>query len=166
MINLFWKIFLIFWVSMIAMGSVIAWTTAQIGRERIPLMIEREKEQFAESVAEAEKVLRTRGVAGFREWLDDTGSERRMNVFLLDPSGREVLGSGLGRRVPVIAALEAAHQPAAGMCFRHLQHHLRKLREIPGFEAQAAYGVKAVGVEARAENYELGLALVGRPLDG
>ncbi len=95
MINLFWKIFLIFWVSMIAMGSVIAWTTAQIGRERIPLMIEREKEQFAESVAEAEKVLRTRGVAGFREWLDDTGSERRMNVFLLDPSGREVLGSEL-----------------------------------------------------------------------
>lgn len=95
MVNLFWKIFLIFWISMIAMGGAIAWTTAQIGRERIPLMIEREKAQFAESVAEAEGVLRTRGVAGFREWLDATWSNRRLNVFLIDPSGREVLGNKL-----------------------------------------------------------------------
>lgn len=95
MFNLFWKIFLIFWVSMIAMGGAIAWTTAQIGRERIPLMIEREKEQFAEGVAEAENVLRARGVAGFREWLDHTWSSRRMNVFLIDPAGREVLGNEL-----------------------------------------------------------------------
>ncbi|MCC6302633.1 MAG: HAMP domain-containing protein [Gammaproteobacteria bacterium] len=95
MFNLFWKIFLIFWIAMIAMGGAIAWTTAQIGRERIPLMIEREKEQFAQSVAEAESVLRTRGLAGFREWLDDTWSNRRLNVFLIDPSGREVLGNEL-----------------------------------------------------------------------
>jgi two-component system sensor histidine kinase CpxA len=91
--NLFWKIFLVFWVAMIAMGGAIAWTTAQIGRERIPLMIEREKEQFAESVAQAEDVLRARGAAGLREWLDDNWSNRRLNVFVLDPSGREVLGS-------------------------------------------------------------------------
>ena len=95
MFNLFWKIFLVFWVAMIAMGGAIAWTTAQIGRERIPLMIEREKEQFAESVAQAEEVLRTRGLAGFREWLDDTWSNRRLNVFLIDPAGHEVFGNEL-----------------------------------------------------------------------
>ncbi len=92
MLNLFWKIFLVFWVAMIAMGGAIAWTTAQIGRERIPLMMEREKEQFAESVAQAEEVLRTRGVAGFRDWLDDNWSSRRLNVFVIDPAGHEALG--------------------------------------------------------------------------
>jgi two-component system sensor histidine kinase CpxA len=92
MFNLFWKIFLVFWVAMIAMGGTIAWTTAQIGRDRIPLMIERDKEQFAESVAQAEEVLRTRGLAGFKAWLDDNWSNRRLNVFLFDPSGQEVLG--------------------------------------------------------------------------
>jgi two-component system sensor histidine kinase CpxA len=91
--NLFWKIFLVFWIAMIAMGGAIAWTTAQIGRERIPLMIEREKEQFAESVAQAEDVLRARGSAGLRAWLDAHWSSRRLNIFLLDPAGREVLGS-------------------------------------------------------------------------
>jgi len=91
--NLFWKIFLVFWVAMIAMGGAIAWTTAQIGRERIPLMIEREKEQFAESVVQAEDVLRARGSAGLRAWLDDNWNHRRLNLFLIDPAGQDALGS-------------------------------------------------------------------------
>lgn len=93
MFNLFWKIFIVFWIAMIAMGGAIAWTTAQIGRERIPLMIEHEKEEFSESVAQAEDILHKRGVPAFKEWLDDNWSNRRLNVFLIDPAGREVLGN-------------------------------------------------------------------------
>lgn len=114
MFNLFWKIFLVFWIAMIAMGGAIAWTTAQIGRERIPLMIERDKDQFAESVAQAEDVLRARGSAGLRAWLNEHRGKRRLNVFVLDPAGRDALGSEVPPQLARLIELLRARGSAGG----------------------------------------------------
>lgn len=95
MYSLFWKIFLWFWVTMVVMGGAIAWTTAQVGRERIPLMIEHEREQFAENVDRAEDVLRRAGVAGLRTWLADGDHGDDMRLFVFDPAGSEMLGNAV-----------------------------------------------------------------------
>jgi len=95
MINLFWKIFIVFWLAMIAMGGAIAWTTAQFGRDRIPLMIEQEKEQFADNVDRAEDALHTGGVAGMKRWLNNPAHGRGLNIFVIDQAGNEVLGRAI-----------------------------------------------------------------------
>jgi two-component system sensor histidine kinase CpxA len=95
MYSLFWKIFLWFWVATIVMGGAIAWATAQVGRERIPLMIEHEKEEFARNVDRAEGVLRTQGVPGLRAWLNEPDHTIGMRIYVLDPAGNEMLGKAV-----------------------------------------------------------------------
>lgn len=92
MYSLFGKIFLSFWLTMIAVGIVIAWTTAQLGGEKIPPMIERAQNQFAEDAARAEQVLGARGIGGLRVWLENPDHTRAMRVYVFDASGREALG--------------------------------------------------------------------------
>lgn len=94
MYSLFGKIFLWFWGTMIAMGAVIALTTAQLGGEKIPPMIERAHGQFTEDTARAAQVLGTRGVDGLREWLR-SGHGHSMRLFVFDESGSEALGQAV-----------------------------------------------------------------------
>jgi two-component system, OmpR family, sensor histidine kinase CpxA len=93
--SLFGKIFLSFWLTMIAVGVVIAWTTAQLGGEKIPPMIERAQNQFAEDAARAHQVLAARGISGLRAWLDNPDHTRAMRIYVFDASGREVLGQAV-----------------------------------------------------------------------
>ncbi len=92
MFGLFGKIFLAFWLTMITLGAVIALTTAQLGGEKIPPLIERAQNQFAEDAAQAEQVLRARGLDGLRAWLEHREHTRAMRVFVFDASGEEALG--------------------------------------------------------------------------
>ncbi len=92
MFGLFGKIFLAFWLTMITVGAVIALTTAQLGGEKIPPLIERAQNQFTEDASRAEQVLRTRGLTGLRNWLEHRENTRAMRVFVFDASGQEALG--------------------------------------------------------------------------
>lgn len=90
MYSLFGKIFLWFWFTMIAMGAVIALTTAQLGGEKIPPMIERAHTQFTDDAAQAARVLGERGLDGLREWRRGEGRKRVRYLFLFDARGEEV----------------------------------------------------------------------------
>jgi two-component system sensor histidine kinase CpxA len=92
MYSLFGKIFLWFWITTIATGVVIALTTAQLGGEKIPPMLERAKGNFIEDATRAEEVLRLRGLDDLREWLKRSEHARAMHVFVFDASGAEALG--------------------------------------------------------------------------
>ncbi len=111
MYGLFGKIFLSFWLTMIAVGVVIAWTTAQLGGEKIPPMIERAQNQFAEDAARAEEVLLTGGIAGLRDWLDNTDHTRSMRVFVFDASGREALGQTVPGQLQRFARISPDESP-------------------------------------------------------
>lgn len=143
MYGLFWRIFLWFWVAMVVMGGAIAWTTAQIGRERIPLMIERDKAQFAESITRAEDVLRAHGINGLKDWLKDPRHVRGMRVFVLDPGGREMLGNVVPPQLKAIA-------PMLGM------------QGIPGEESRAHRGLIVRPVAVPGEGFYY-LVVVFRP---
>lgn len=95
MYSLFGKIFLSFWLTMIAVGVVIAWTTAQLGGEKIPPMLERAQNHFTEDASEAERVLRTGGLAALQAWLETPDHTRAMRLFIFDPAGREMLGQAV-----------------------------------------------------------------------
>jgi two-component system sensor histidine kinase CpxA len=92
MYSLFGKIFLWFWMTTIAIGAAIALTTAQLGREKIPPMMERAHENFVQDAARAEEVLRLQGLAALREWLKESEHTRATRIFVFDPSGHEALG--------------------------------------------------------------------------
>lgn len=113
MYGLFGKIFLSFWLTMIAVGAVIAWTTAQLGGEKIPPMIERAQNQFAEDAARVEEVLRARGIGGLRTWIDDPDHIRTMRVFVFDASGQEVFGQAVPGRLQRIARMQPESGPRA-----------------------------------------------------
>jgi two-component system sensor histidine kinase CpxA len=95
MYSLFGKIFLWFWATTIVTGAVIALTTAQLGRDKIPPMMERARGDFVESAAHAEQALRSRGLAGLREWMARSDRARALHVFVFDASGREALGQAV-----------------------------------------------------------------------
>ena len=95
MYSLFGKIFLWFWGAMIAMGAVIALTTAQLGGEKIPPMIERAHTQFMEEASQAAQVLGTRGIDGLRQWHRRSDRTRSMTLFVFDDAGREALGQAV-----------------------------------------------------------------------
>lgn len=92
MYSLFGKIFLWFWAMMVLMGAAIALTTAQLGGEKIPPMIERAHAQFLEEAEQAKQALATGGVAGLRQWRRGHG---HMRLYLIDPAGREALGQSV-----------------------------------------------------------------------
>ncbi len=92
MYSLFGKIFLWFWFTMVAMGAAIALTTAQLGGEKIPPMIERAHTQFTEDAAQAARVLAEQGVDGMRQWWQGEGRTRVKHLFLFDARGAEVFG--------------------------------------------------------------------------
>ena len=92
MYSLFGKIFLWFWITTIAIGAMIALTTAQLGGEKIPPMMERAKGNFIEDATRAEEVLRLHGLDALREWLKRSEHARAMRVFVFDASGGEALG--------------------------------------------------------------------------
>lgn len=103
MYGLFWKLFLWFWAATVAMGATIAFTTAQLGGEKIPPMIERAKEQFTEHSAQAVDVLRRHGLDGLRRWLEDPSHTSGMRLYVLDAGGRDMLGNGVPSRVRNLA---------------------------------------------------------------
>lgn len=103
MYGLFWKLFLWFWAATIAMGATIALTTVQLGGEKIPPMIERAKEQFAENSRQAVEVLQQRGIRGLRAWLDRPGHASGMRLYVIDSGGRDMLGNGVPPRVRTLA---------------------------------------------------------------
>lgn len=94
MYSLFGKIFLWFWVTMVLMGAAIALTTAQLGGEKIPPMIERAQAQFLEEAEKAAHALAVQGVSGLRQW-HRGGRGHSMRLYLFDPAGREALGQNV-----------------------------------------------------------------------
>lgn len=95
MYSLFGKIFLWFWLTMIAMGAIIALTTAQLGGEKIPPMIERAQTQFAEDGARAAQVLGAGGIDALRDWARRAENVRSLRLFVFDAEGREALGQAV-----------------------------------------------------------------------
>lgn len=67
----------------------------------------------------------------------------------------------LGEDGRVVAAFEDADEAAVGVGVGDVQDHLGQGDEIFGFETQVADGVEAMGVEAGAEEDELGLDFGG-----
>lgn len=90
MYGLFGKIFLWFWGTMLVTAAAVALTTAQLGGEKIPPMIERAHAQFVEAATDATAVLATGGVHALARWREDRA--RSMRMYLFDPSGREAFG--------------------------------------------------------------------------
>lgn len=116
MYSLFGKIFLSFWLTMVAVGIVIAWTTAQLGGEKIPPMIERAQNQFVEDAARAEQVLRGGGIRALEDWLRDRDNTRAMRVYVFDPGGREMFDQAVPAPLQRFArpGRDNAHRPDNG----------------------------------------------------
>src|SRR5207253_8206345 len=70
------------------------------------------------------------------------------------------------QRLQVVAALQAAQQPALAVCVGNFQHLLRQRTEIFRVQTEGADRILGVGVEAGAEQYELGFDLIGSFLKG
>jgi two-component system sensor histidine kinase CpxA len=89
--NLFGKIFLWFWGTMLVTAAAVAFTTAQLGGAKIPPMIERAHVQFVEAATEATGVLASGGVRALGRWRDEHGT-RSMRLYVFDPAGTEAFG--------------------------------------------------------------------------
>jgi len=63
---------------------------------------------------------------------------------------------GLGQGFQVVASLQAADQPPLAVRVGHLQYQPGQFREVFRLQAQRADWIAAVGVEAGAEQHELG----------
>jgi len=99
----FLKIFLWFWGAMIALVLILVWTSAHLGGQEIPPMLEHAREVYQKDTTEVKNVLQSRGVAGLRNWLERHGSPRFMEVFLLTADGRSLLGRALPPRLRAFA---------------------------------------------------------------
>src|SRR5436309_15217515 len=64
---------------------------------------------------------------------------------------------GLRQRVQVIAAFQAADQPAFGVRFGYIQYLLRQRGEVLHVQTQRTDGVFRVSIEARAHKHQLRL---------
>src|SRR5262245_14808225 len=71
-----------------------------------------------------------------------------------------------GGRLPVVAALEATDEPAAGVCAGDGEGQLRQFRVVLSLQTQSADRVETVSIEAGAEEHEFGLGRLGRGFDG
>lgn len=89
--SLFWKIFLWFWFAMLVLGGAIVWTTAHIGSNERPPLVERALRQFNDETGKAQQVFRDQGLTGLRAWLEKS-HPRHTQIYLLDPLGRDMLG--------------------------------------------------------------------------
>src|SRR2546425_1045638 len=69
------------------------------------------------------------------------------------------------QRLQMVTAFKAAHQPPLRMRVGHGEQRPREVGIVLRFQAQRADGIEPMGVEARAEQHELGLDLVGRLLE-
>ena len=89
--SLFWKIFVWFWVAMIAMGAAIAWTTAHLaerGGAPFRARLHSAMDAYAYSAA---SVLEQQGTDGFKRWFRESERSGVLPVFVLDDLGRDAM---------------------------------------------------------------------------
>lgn len=91
MSSLLSKLFVWVWGTVLVTALAAAVTTAQLGGAKIPPMIERAHQQFAEAGAEAVAVFESGGVEALRQWRATQRGAAR-GLYLFDPSGKEVFG--------------------------------------------------------------------------
>ncbi len=93
--SLFIRIFLWFWLAVVALGLTLAWTAAQLGGREIPPMLEHARQSFDEDSRAAWRVLEGRGVDGLRAWYREASHRRVLRLHLVDANGRVLVGEAL-----------------------------------------------------------------------
>jgi len=115
----FLKIFLWFWGAMIALVVILVWTSAHLGGQEIPPMLEHAREAHQKESLEIREILQSQGVSGLRERLERHGAPRFTEVFLLTPDGRDLLGRTLPPRFRAFAYMPEQYLSESQPVRRH-----------------------------------------------
>jgi two-component system sensor histidine kinase CpxA len=89
--SLYWRIFLVFWVALalILIGTLTVAVSATAHRTDRPWV------QRGQLYAQAARAFETGGAAALREWLQALPAEPFARTFVIEPSGKDVLGRPL-----------------------------------------------------------------------
>ena len=100
--SLFWKIFLSFWLAMLALTTAVAWSSYQL-RDIENNVMSKAYSRFAENTRGAVETLQRQGVNGLKVWLDKPDHCKSMTLYLLSFDGRQLIGDPIPARILQLA---------------------------------------------------------------
>ena len=100
--SLFWKIFLSFWLAMLALTIGVAWSSYQL-RDIENNVMSKAYTTFAANTRNAVAVLRQQGVNELKQWLREPDHRKAMNLYLISFDGRQILGERVPSRILQLA---------------------------------------------------------------
>ena len=100
--SLFWKIFLSFWLAMLALTIAVAWSSYQL-RDIENNVMSKAYMTFARNTRSAVSILHQQGVKELKQWLHDPDHRKAMTLYLVSFDGRQVLGEPVPGRILQLA---------------------------------------------------------------
>ena len=133
MYSLFWKIFLTFWVTILAIELLTAWFTADLSESEIHPILEKHNEEFVVSSTNAVSVLTKKGLTGFREWAETKDNLKGIDeVYIFDKNRGEVNRKEIPPNIRMVLDNEFNRQSFA--------HHYQPIKHLLTFKTTTQDG--------------------------